>query len=116
MVPYLKGLHLTLESWREDRDSDRCRKTPQAWAEVPQNKFLRSGDHTFNPDLCTSDAPPKVVTPVNRFKDDVQALGKLTESETPPRILVRPNGATTAALMWGDASGTGFGTSLWVQG
>ncbi|KAL7572454.1 hypothetical protein ACA910_006630 [Epithemia clementina (nom. ined.)] len=38
------------------------------------------------------------------------------ESKEPPHVLVRPETQASAAMMFGDASGAGFGTSLWLQG
>ncbi|KAL7576958.1 hypothetical protein ACA910_006714 [Epithemia clementina (nom. ined.)] len=114
MVPYLKGLHLTLESWREDRDEDGWKMTPRERALVNRGDDEKRdvvGDN-YNPNL----KPPDMVVPAPRFKDDVLVLFELTKASHPPRILVRPTGQAIAALMFGDASGTGFGTSLWLQG
>ncbi|KAL7581700.1 hypothetical protein ACA910_022243 [Epithemia clementina (nom. ined.)] len=63
-----------------------------------------------------SSLPPLVVTPVSQLQADVQALAELTSSVAPPKVLVRPQSAAVAAVMFGDASGSGFGTSLWLQG
>ncbi|KAL7578816.1 hypothetical protein ACA910_016037 [Epithemia clementina (nom. ined.)] len=71
MVPYLKGLHLTLESGREDRDADGWQMTPQEWAEVLHNKAHQLGEQDINPRLDKNQEPQNTVTPVNRFKDDV---------------------------------------------
>ncbi|KAL7570936.1 hypothetical protein ACA910_002568 [Epithemia clementina (nom. ined.)] len=110
MVPYLKGLHLTLQSWHPDRDVDGWRMTPQEWS-----VFLKNNEGDVHYDGGNDD-PPHFVTAVPRFKEDVHALATLTTSRPPPPILVQPNGLGTAAMMFGDESGTGFGTSLWLQG
>ncbi|KAL7579129.1 hypothetical protein ACA910_019156 [Epithemia clementina (nom. ined.)] len=114
MLPYLKGLHLTLESWREDRDEDGWKMTPRERALVNRGddeaRDVVGGN--YNPNLKT----PDMVVPAPRFKDDVRVLFELTKASHPPRILVRLTGQAIAALMFGDASGTGFGTLLWLQG
>ncbi|KAL7577355.1 hypothetical protein ACA910_002089 [Epithemia clementina (nom. ined.)] len=60
--------------------------------------------------------PPAMVVPVPRFNDDVNALAQLTSMEKPPRMSVRPKSSAAVALMFDDASGAGFGSSLWIQG
>ncbi|KAL7559218.1 hypothetical protein ACA910_013109 [Epithemia clementina (nom. ined.)] len=34
LTPYLKGIHLTLESWRNNRDKEGWRMTPKEWAAI----------------------------------------------------------------------------------
>ncbi|KAL7564859.1 hypothetical protein ACA910_001604 [Epithemia clementina (nom. ined.)] len=62
------------------------------------------------------DVPPVTVKAMDHFKGNVHALEELARSPTCPRSFVRPTRAGTAMIMFGDASGTGFGTSLWLQG
>ncbi|KAL7575469.1 hypothetical protein ACA910_007367 [Epithemia clementina (nom. ined.)] len=118
ITPYLKGIHLTLESWRSDRDSEGWKMTPQEWAQIAHRRDTDvEGGHTEYHDNYL-DAPSQV-TPAPRFAGDVAALEKLTESihpPPPPTVLVQPVGKAKAALMFGDALGTGFGSSLWLQG
>jgi hypothetical protein len=40
----------------------------------------------------------------------------LTKSETPPKLGVRPKHSAVVWIVFGDASGKGFGVSLWVTG
>ena len=60
--------------------------------------------------------PPKEVYPAPRFASDVAALAELTKEETPPKILARPTKGAKAAIIFGDASGEGFGSLLWLYG
>ncbi|KAL7558184.1 hypothetical protein ACA910_016237 [Epithemia clementina (nom. ined.)] len=110
MVLYLKGLHLTLESWRPDRDTNGWRITPQKWSAL-----LKENEEYAHCD-GGNDNPSNYVTVVPRFKDNVNALAMLTKSQTPPQILVRPNSTGQAAILFGNASGTRIGSSLWLQG
>ncbi|KAL7565457.1 hypothetical protein ACA910_020840 [Epithemia clementina (nom. ined.)] len=57
-----------------------------------------------------------MVASVSRFNNDIHALQMLTESFEPPCVLVRPESKALATMMFGDASGAGFVTSLWLQG
>ena len=59
--------------------------------------------------------PDKVKT-VSRFLSDLQALEELTEALHQPRIPARPTATACAAFGFGDASGAGFGQSLWLMG
>jgi hypothetical protein len=101
MIPYLKGIHLSLDSWRPNRDEDGWRNTS-----------------TFEPkcDVEEREKPPRFVKMVPRFRQDIEVLLNFTESEIPPKVPVRPTGAAVAMYLFGDASGTGFGVSLWVAG
>jgi hypothetical protein len=102
LTPFLKGFHLTIDGWREGRDeygwgmSDRLIK----------DELLEEQDDP---------AAPKEVTPVPRFRSDIEVLKFLTQPEDPPRISVRPEPSSTIAFIFGDASGHGFGTSEWVK-
>jgi hypothetical protein len=58
--------------------------------------------------------PPKWTPMVPRFGDDVRALMHMTDAALPPPVPVRPTN-TAAVFMVGDASGSGFGTSTWIQ-
>ncbi|KAL7565278.1 hypothetical protein ACA910_014570 [Epithemia clementina (nom. ined.)] len=114
LMPYLKGIHLTLESWREDWDRDGWRMTPAEFA-----LFRRERGENPVESITREHAPvtpPAMGKPVSRFVDDVTALSCLTSMDKPPRVLVRPRNLAVAALMFGDASGAGFGSSLWIQG
>lgn len=122
MVPYLKGIHLTIDAWREGRDGDGFKiKKPskkrapfliweweeEQWMEVSEGDYLET--------LIEEKQAPEMVTPVPRFKDDVGALAILTKPDEPPLVKVRANGALVACYLMGDASGKGFGSALWCQ-
>jgi hypothetical protein len=101
MVPYLKGLHLTLDFWRADRDEDgwRVANTMDPRLEVASER----------------EKPPKYVPMAPRFAGDMKVLLDFFQRDTPPKIPVRPTG-TAAIFMVGDVSETGFGTTKWKHG
>lgn len=101
MVPFLKGLHLTIDAWRGDRDEDGWRIT-----NTVERKFEFWGKN---------DKPGKYVPMAGRFKEDMEALLHLTRHDHPPKIPVRPT-KSLAAYLVGDASGSGYGATLWGQG
>jgi hypothetical protein len=105
MKPYLKGFHLTLHGWRPGRD------------EFGWKNLLAQDDPDpdyFDVDYApTSDSTePVLVRPVPRLLQDVRALDTLTSSTTPPLRLVRPNKVNSVRYGFGDASGSGFGSTF----
>lgn len=107
MVPYLNGLHMTIDGWRPNRDADGW-KLPSApvWTSA-------HGPDSFHPDHPPETHPdaPTTVQVKPRLVDDVKALLSLCSSTHPPFRRVRPS--STATLMYGfvDASGPAFGAS-----
>ena len=99
MVPYLKGIYLTLNSWRHGRN-DEGWTIPKAYREDVESR---------------DELPPEYVNCVPRLKCDVDALMELTSEENPPDIPVRATNPAAIYLV-GDASGRGFGTCSWIQG
>ncbi|CAJ1960069.1 unnamed protein product [Cylindrotheca closterium] len=92
MVPYLKGIHLTLDAWRPGRDDE-------GWKSI--------GYKGESPTPTSQDAP-EYVKPVPRLKDDLAALSALTASESPPIRRVRSKRVMTVFYGFGDASAVGF--------
>jgi hypothetical protein len=101
MVPYLKGIHLMLDSWRPNRDDD-------GWRNMSTVEPSCEGEER--------EKPPRFVNIVPRLRPDVEVLMRFTRTEKPPRVPVRPTGSTVCMYMFGDASGSGLGVSLWVAG
>jgi hypothetical protein len=75
MVPYLKGLHLSLDSWRPNQDED-------GWRTTNTNESLWDG--------VEREKPPKHMLLVRRYKNGMEALMFLTKSDEPPPVAVRP--------------------------
>ena len=104
MVPYLKGIYNTLNIWRPHRDQDGFK-----------------GIYNAKDDVILGEATSgKVKAPTHvkfsrRLRSDIEALLRLSVSESPPRLSVRPSHAVVAYLS-GDASGSGFGIMLFIPG
>jgi hypothetical protein len=100
---YLKGLHLTIDSWRPNWDADGW-KVPAA-----------PGANMWATDDIPKEVPEKVRA-MGRLEQDLRALERLMQSPHPPTILARPTVTACVAFIFEDASGTGFGQSLWLLG
>jgi hypothetical protein len=106
LVPYLKGIHLTLDSWRPHRDAS-------GW-KLSRGSFSPEEDFVFS--TTESASAPVFVYFVGQLQDDICALYSLFLPDVPPLRLVRPSRTATAIYGFGDASGAGFGTTLLIGG
>jgi hypothetical protein len=104
MIPYLKGLHLTIDSWRPHRDED-------GWRIVDEYEPTATEEGRG-----VGETGPPLVKAVPRLCNDLRALLELTATIEPPKIQVRPMATAAAGFMFGDVSGVGFGQSLWFPG
>ena len=102
IVPFLKGIHLTLDRWRPGRDEDGWR--------IPDWEI----DLELTP--TASSSAPEFVRPVSRFGDDLESLESLFAPLVPPQHVIRSASIATCIYGFVDASGTGFGSSLLVPG
>jgi hypothetical protein len=109
IVPYLKGIHLTLDSWRPWRAEDAWKMT---MSEIKVALDERGLEDIQTP---TGGKPTSQVKIAPRLRNDVEALFELFLPDFPPQRPVRPKRSTEALYMFGDASGTGFGSSLFID-
>ena len=108
MVPYMKGFHLTLDGWRPHRDDDGWKFT---LAEIRRQIENLDWDDVEE-DSSEGKLPPVEVKAANRLLDDVETLIEMTSGEMPPLRVVRSNVIAVAHYGFGDASGSGFGSSI----
>ena len=94
MIPYLNGLHLTIDGWRPNRDKEGWRVKEEPEVDVPYP------------------TQPKYVAAKPRLHHDVAALKALCASERPPWRRVRPSKTATVFYGFGDASGTAYGSAF----
>ena len=114
MKPYLKGFHLSLEMWRGDRDEEGW-KIKQDVPPASPGIELEDEPNTVLDEkgFVTERGPSSGFTPVvPRFRDDLEALLWLTESDTPVKRIVRRREIVTVIYGFGDASSGGFGASV----
>lgn len=134
MVPYLKGIHLTAEMWRGDRDEEGWKIKPGIQKKDDESvvscqtlSTARGGglNSSLEEDVVMDYAlrrsgdkqplyaPQDGLTPiVPRLIDDIAALRLLTESVLPPLRVVRPTGVVQVFYGFADASGTGKGFTV----
>ena len=105
----LNGFYKNINSWRPDRDA-------AGW------KLKHDVDTTYYWDIArgcvmsyTSSDRPKLAPVLDWLKDDVEALEILTAADRPPKLLARPTTRDRPTYMFGDASGQGFGMSIWTK-
>ena len=118
MKPYLKGFHLSLETWRGGRDEE-------GWKIRTKLEATTSDDLPFRDEVEmevdegdiavaeTRTGPESGITmAVPRFKTDLEALLRLSSADTPRIRLVRSTQICTALYGFGDASSDGFGATI----
>jgi hypothetical protein len=103
MVPYLKGIHQALDSWRTNRDSDGWKLLAKELA-----TRLRNG-RTLQKE---PEGPPIRVKAAVRLAGDLEAFTKLFDSEAPPRRLVRSYVLLQIFYGFGNASGVGHASNF----
>ena len=112
LVPLLKGFHLTLDQWRVNREKDgwaRPEKEHRDWMQVFYHQH--QGQEEFMWDFLNAGAPT-TVKPVPRFIDDLKGLTKIFGAKVPPIIVLRSVFVYMVVYGFGDASGTGFGSTF----
>jgi hypothetical protein len=101
ITPFLKGIHLTIDSWRPGRDQEGWKIPPAEW------------DLEDHPDWLLPDAgAPEYVTAVPRLEDDLSCLQHLFHPDRPPIRFLRTAKIVTVSYGFGDASGEGFGSTF----
>jgi hypothetical protein len=120
--PYIKGLHLMIDSWRPGREESgfkmRGKELEQALAAWVEGRDLPCRREDDGPDIiapppplegresqaCMGDRVPGDGRLVPRFWRDVACLLELTESRKPPRQLYRAKHTVHFFFVIGDVS------------
>jgi hypothetical protein len=116
--PFLKGFYLTLNSWRSRRDSDDWKVPDNRWKQWLMNQHLQGKltEDELDEALGTSDIndqPPEEVIASTRFAGDVSSLLQLfTSNDNPPAVNLRSKNIVTVIYGFGDASGSGLGSTF----
>jgi hypothetical protein len=97
ITPYLKGTHLTLDGWRDNRDQDLWKLLVDCWE-------IRESDSLLP-------ARP-FVQPAPRLVDELACLEILFSGRTAPVVAARCNEQATVVYGFVDASSVGFGSTL----
>ena len=105
MAPYLKGFHLTLNSWRSKRAEDGWKYSRTEWLAIQTE-----GRELIDPEK--NDEALDTVKPIVRFLDDLLAIEILLESPELVKQSVRLGNTSWVAYGTGDNSGEGFGSEV----
>jgi hypothetical protein len=122
MVPYLKGIHATIDSWRPGRNQDgwKHRKSGKRKRSCSvENEIKQESDDldsmAWEPKFGmaqTDSVAPLYVQPVPRLAGDLACLLELTNTSDPPRRHIRMKTTGKVLYGFGDASKLGFGTTI----
>ena len=123
--PYMKGMHLTINSWRAGRAEDGFKMTAKELQVFENSKWANVGfpcrraDEEGDGGTPTTRAPeeecaPATVEPVLRYLRDLECLAQLTDTGEPPCQLYRDR-RQSAFFVVGDASGKGKGNAIIEQ-
>mmetsp|Transcript_18233 Transcript_18233/g.45137 ORF Transcript_18233/g.45137 Transcript_18233/m.45137 type:complete len:1296 (-) Transcript_18233:2196-6083(-) len=119
LKPYLTGLHLTIDGWRPNRDVDgwRLKKKKVAAMVEDEDWNWEEGDSDEKGLLTVEEiAAPAVVEAKKRLGEDMVALRYLMSSAKPLPRRVRSKKGRKVVYCFGDASSSGFGITLEVDG
>ena len=125
MVPYMKGIHHTLESWRFGRDRNGWKFATgemMRWLNDEVDFECDSGDKESITRSNWKDVfknykerhqgeAPVSVEPVERLRLDLKSLKMIFEPMAPIHRLIRGSSIKKVKIMFGDASGAGFGST-----
>ena len=110
MMPFLRSLYLTMNSWRSMRDGDGWKLSRQAY-DVYMSQSWRAGQ-SLDPGVQVADneegAPPQVKA-VPRLYGQLLALKLIFAGDEPGLCLIHGASLLELLYIFGDASGSGFG-------
>ena len=130
-VPYLKGMHLTMDSWRKGRDDEGWKNRGALWKDEEEEQLAEdtlkesmglAGKEPLAP-LLLKDIQqrpyqkgdrdhPDILYPAPRLKGDIGAFMSLLSQEKAPWRFVRGNKVGIVQYGFGDAAQSGFGTTI----
>jgi len=119
MKPYLKGFHLSLETWRGGRDTKGWKiKVPTPAQEAEIHLELQEDEHDLTDEEkvaagVSGPGPESGITmAVPCFRNDLKAILAMAESDSPIPRVVRSSKTLIAYYGFGDASSNGFGATI----
>ena len=112
--PFLKGLYLTLNSWRPNRDGEDWKVTDKKWKRILLDRLERGeiSNEEFDGKWTEEPGAPVLVRASPRMAMDVLALLAIMEPPVVPRVSIRLKTILSVVYGFGDASGTGLGATF----
>ena len=116
MIPYLKGLHMKIDRWKERRKKYlyKTNSQPQVRLKVWEwgNENWLEEKELEALSIHKYEAVPELLDPPTRLREDIVALKRLTAPHNPEITRCRASESMTAFYLLGYASGQGFGLGL----
>ena len=125
MKPYMKGFHLSTETWRGGRDADGWKLPDKGWdphqlesvvedemEEESMSYLSRAIKDNAAAAVVPSGPESGITRAVPRLAPDLKALLKLADGDKPALRVVRSKVVFTAYYGFGDASSGGFGATV----
>jgi hypothetical protein len=112
IAPFLKGLYLTMNSWRKGRTKGGWKRTDKLfwqWLDLSRKQSQEDGL------VMEDDEAPKEVKAVPCLYQHLKAIQELLSSKLPTLKLIRGSEIREVGYVFGDASGEGFGASKVVK-
>jgi hypothetical protein len=110
LASHLIGFHMTIDGWRPGRDQQGWRLAEPLW------KGMTKAEEEWSREEVEELEIPLYVKAVPRFKDDITSLLRLMKSDTPPLKRARCKRSAKCYYGFGDASGSGFGATIQING
>jgi hypothetical protein len=107
---YLTGFHMTIDGFWRGRDENGWRMAEALWKEEKKD------DEDWDRSVVKIEAIPELVSAVPRFREGVRALRWLMKADKPPLKGARGTKTAGAYYGFGDASGSGFGATIQIDG
>jgi hypothetical protein len=114
VTPFMKGIYLTLNAWRPQRDGEGWRVSDKKWKRVLFERHDRGlvTDAELDDKLFDDPKAPAEVTAVLRLETDLRSLETILSPEEVPRVGLRSRLIVSVVYGFGDASGTGLGATF----
>ena len=114
ITPFMKGIYLTLNAWRPQRDSEGRRLSDKKWNRVLFEKHNRGlvSDAELEDKLMSHTSAPQAVTALIRLESDLQSMDTILSPEVIPKVGLRSRLIVSVVYGFGDASDTGLGATL----
>jgi hypothetical protein len=110
----MKGIHLTAEAWRSNRDEEGWRveesllDTRLLTLDEETGVYVLESDYRQEP----GQKPPINLNTVPRLLLDVRAIRAILRGPTPIMRILRPRSSVKVFYGFGDASGEGYGKAM----
>ena len=121
ILPYLRGWHNTIDSWRDDRDLEGWKNekdTPETnWLDLLSYNLVtgKISEEDYD-ELCSynveGDDPPTYVLPAPRLFEDLEILEAIFQEDLPARYPIRHRCVVEVYYGFFDASGRGLGSMI----